>query len=234
MRQVARFSIGVAALALAGCGVKVQNQTPTQMQANPDIGMYPISATVKSGALVSQPIYLFQVGGGAKVPLHSDGTGTQFRTMYPVRCKSSFPVQYLAVWRLQGMATRQKLFPAQPIEIQLAQPPLTKDAVISTSGAPKRGLWEGTVNYEFATAQNTNITGAKIEPASTSRADELAAKAVHIVSTFPISASCDTQTGIVLASRERKVTVKLAITTDSTEVPSWTTTVNFVPQAVGE
>lgn len=234
MRQVVRLSIGVAALALAGCGVKVQNQTPKQLEANPDIGMYPISATVKPGGLVSQPIYLFQVGGGSKVPLHSDASGTQWRAMVPVRCKSSFPVQYLAVWRVQGMATRHKLFPAQPIQVQLTQPPLTKDAVISTAGAPKRGLWEGSVNYEFATAQNTNITGAKIEPAGTSPTDVRAAKAVHIVSSFPISASCDTPTGVVLASRARKATVKLSITTDSTAFPTWTTTVNFVPQTSGE
>ena len=180
MRQALRFSIGVAALALAGCGVKVQNQTPTQFQANPDIGMYPISATIKAGALVSQPIYLFQVGGGQKVPLQADASGTQWRAMLPVRCKSSFPVQYLAVWRVQGMATRQKLFPAQPIEVKLLQAPLTKEAIISTSGRPKHGMWQGAVNYEFATEQNTNITGAKIEPVSTSRADVLAVGALDV------------------------------------------------------
>lgn len=234
MRQALRFSIGVAALALAGCGVKVQNQTPTQFQANPDIGMYPISATVKAGALVSQPIYLFQVGGGQKVPLQADASGTQWRAMLPVRCKSSFPVQYLAVWRVQGMATRQKLFPAQPIDVKLIQAPLTKEAIISTSGRPKRGVWQGSVNYEFATEQNTNITGAKIEPVSTSRADVLAAKAVHVVSSLPIAASCDTPTGVVLASRDRNAKVKLAITTTSKQMPTWTTTVTFAPQAAGE
>ena len=234
MRQAFRFSIGVAALALAGCGVQVQNQTPAQFQANPDIGMYPISATVKAGALVSQPIYLFQVGGGQKVPLHPNANGTEWQTMLPVRCQSSFPVQYLAVWRLQGVATRQKHFPAQPIEVKLIQPPLTKDAVISTSGAPKRGEWQGAVNYEFATAQNTTITGAKIEPSGKTRADELSAKAIRIVSTFPIAASCDTQTGVVLASRFHDAHANLVITTDSKQVPTWTTQVTFAPKAAGE
>ncbi len=234
MRQALRYSIGVAALALAGCGVQVHNQTPSQLQANPDIGMYPISASLKAGALVSQPIYLFQVGGGQKVPLQSNATGTHWQTMYPVRCKSSFPVQYLAVWRVQGMATRQKLFPAQPVEIKLLQPPLTKEAIISTAGAPKGGVWEGAVNYVFATAANTTITGAKIEPVSSSRADVLAAKAIRVVSTFPVPAACDTPTGVELASRLRKAEANLVITTDSKQVPTWTTKVTFAPGTVGE
>lgn len=234
MRQALRYSIGVAALALAGCGVQVHNQTPSQLQANPDIGMYPISASLKAGALVSQPIYLFQVGGGQKVPLQSNATGTHWQTMYPVRCKSSFPVQYLAVWRVQGMATRQKLFPAQPVEIKLLQPPLTKEAIISTAGAPKGGAWEGAVNYVFATAANTTITGAKIEPLSSSRADVLAAKAIRVVSTFPVPAACDTPTGVELASRLRKAEANLVITTDSKQVPTWTTKVTFAPGTVGE
>lgn len=234
MRQALRYSIGVAALALAGCGVRLQNQTPTTFEANPDIGMYPLSATIKAGGLVNQPVYVFQVGGGQKVPLHADASGTVFRTMYPVRCKSSFPVQYLAVWRVQDMATRQKIFPAQPIEVQLTQPPLTKDVVISTSGVPTKGEWQGPVNYVFATAQNTNITGATIEPSGTAKADVLAAKAIHVVSTFPIAASCDTPTGVVLASRDRTAHANLVITTDSTTVPTWTTAVTFQPKAAGE
>jgi hypothetical protein len=234
MRQALRYSIGVAALALAGCGVQVQNQTPAQFKANPDIGMYPISATVKSGALVSPPLYLFQVGGGKKVPLQSDASGTVWRTMYPVRCKSSFPVQFLAIWRVQGMATRQKLFPAQPLDIKLDQGPLTKEAIISTSGAPKKGEWQGAVNYVFATAQNTNITGAKIEPSSTSAADVASAKAIHIVSTFPIAAACDTPTAVELATRDRSAHANLVITTDSAQMPTWTTQVTFAPQASGE
>lgn len=234
MRQALRFSIGVAALALAGCGVQVQNQTPTQFKANPDVGMYPLSATLTRGALVSPQIYLFQVGGGHKVALKPNATGTHWQTMYPVRCKSSFPVQYLAVWRLQGIATRQKLFPAQPIEIKLTQPPLTKQAIISTSGRPKHGRWTGAVNYVFSTRQNTNITGAKIEPAGKSRADLRAAKAVRVVSSFPVSASCDTPTGVELASRFRKAQVNLVITTDSPTMATWTTAVTFEPRPSGE
>lgn len=234
MRQALRVSIGIAALALAGCSVQVHNQTPTKFQANPDIGMYPLSATVKSGFMVTQPVYLFQVGGGHKVPLQPNASGTEFRTMYPVHCKSSFPLQYLAVWRLQGMATRQKLFPAQPIEVKLSQPPLTAQALISTSGRPKRGEWQGAVNYQFSTAANTDITAAKIEPSSTSRADVRSAKAIRIVSTFPVSASCDTPTGVVLASRAHKAHANLVITTNSKAVPTWTTKVIFEPRPAGE
>ena len=154
--------------------------------------------------------------------------------MYPVRCKSSFPVQFLAIWRVQGMATRQKLFPAQPLDIKLDQGPLTKEAIISTSGAPKKGEWQGAVNYVFATAQNTNITGAKIEPSGPTPADALAAKAIHIVSTFPIAAACDTPTAVELATRDRSAHANLVITTDSAQMPTWTTQVTFAPQASGE
>lgn len=234
MRQALRFSIGVAALALAGCGVQVQNQTPAHFQANPDVGMYPISATVKRGALVGSQMYLFQVGGGQKVPLKSNAAGTHWQTMYPVRCKASFPVQYLAVWRVEGMSTRQKYFPAKPIEVKLTQAPLTKEATVSTAGRPKHGMWKGPVNYVFSTAQNTNITGAKVEPAGKSLADRRAAKAVRVVSSFPISASCDTPTGVELASRYRKAKVNLVISTDSASTPTWTTLVRFEPRPSGE
>lgn len=234
MRQAFRLTFGVAALALAGCGVQVHNTTPAQFQANPSVGMYPISATISRGFMVSPQIYLFQVAGGHKVPLSPNATNTRWRTMYPVRCKSSFPLQYLAIWRLQGMATRQKRFPAQPVVVKLTQPPLTKQAIIDTSGRPKHGAWQGHVSYEFSTAANTNITGAKIEPVGKTRQDKLQARAIRVVSTFPVSASCDTSTAVMLASRYRKAEANLVISTDSKTVPTWTTQVMFQPKPQGE
>ncbi len=234
MRLALRLSC-VAALAagLAGCSVQVHNTTPAKFQADPNVGMYPISATVTEGTLVSGPLYLFEVGGGHKVRMHPNAARTSWQTMLPVRCKSSFPLQYLAVWQVQGVTTRQGLFPKQPIDVELTQPPLTREAFINTTGAPVRGMWQGTVNYEFSTAANTNITGAKIEPIGKSRQDQLWAQGIHVLSTFPIAASCDTPTGITLASGYRKAKAKLVISTDSKTTPTWTTKVTFRPGPAG-
>jgi hypothetical protein len=234
MRQAFRLSCAVAvALALAGCSVQVHNTTPSHFQANPHIGMYPITATITSGTLVSSPIYLYEMDGHHKLRLHADATGTVWHAMLPVRCQSSFPLQYLAVWQVQGISTRQKLFPPQPLEVKLEPPPLTKEAVIDTSGAPVRGAWQGAVNYEFATAANTNITAAKIEPIGKARQDLLWAKAIHIVSTFPIAASCDTPTAVMLSSGDRVAKAKLVISIQSKTMPTWTTTVSFRPKPAG-
>lgn len=231
MRKAFRITCGVAALALAGCTVQVQNKTPDQFQANPDIGMYPIKATVTHGAMVSTPIYLYDVGGGQKLPLKSDASGTHWSTMVPVRCQSSFPLQYLAIWRLQGLATKQKLFPAQPIQVTLNPPPLIKQATIDTSGRPKKGVWQGGVSYEFSTASNAQITGAQIEPIGKSKEDVRWAKGIRIVSTFPIDVPCDTPTPVTLASRDRKARADLVITTNlSGTLATWTTQVTFQPK----
>jgi len=234
MRRSFQLSCAVAvALALAGCSVQVHNTTPSHFKADPNIGMYPITATVTSGALVSGPMYLFQVGGGHKLRLHPNAAHTVWQAMLPVRCKSGFPLQFLAVWQVQGISTRQQLFPAQPLEVKLDQPALTKEAIIDTSGAPVRGGWQGAVNYEFSTTANTNITGAKIEPIGKTPQDQLWARSIHIVSTFPIAASCDTPTAVTLSSGYRVAKANLVISTDSKTTPTWTTKVVFRPKPAG-
>jgi len=50
-----------------------------------------------------------------------------------LRCHSSFPLQILAVWRLQGLSTRQALAPPQPRQIKLTEPPLTKQEGFDTA-----------------------------------------------------------------------------------------------------
>lgn len=231
MRQAFRITCGLAALVLAGCSVQVQNNTPDKFQANPEIGMYPIKATVTRGALVSPQMYVYDVAGGQKIPLKSDATGTHWGTMVPVRCQSSFQLQYLAIWRLQGLATKQKLFPASPIKVTLTPPPLTKEATIDTSGRPKKGVWKGDVNYEFATATNTQITGAKLEPIGKTREDKRLVREIHVASSLPINASCDTKTAVTLTSRVRKAKAKLVIQTSLPgKLSKWTTTVTFQPK----
>ncbi|HZT00907.1 MAG TPA: hypothetical protein VFA39_01430 [Steroidobacteraceae bacterium] len=230
-RDIGFLLIAVAALASAGCDVQLQDQTPGRFQANPDVAMYPLSVKVTSGALVSQPVYVFAVSEGQKVPLSLDTDGT-YTTMFGVRCKSSFPLQFLAVWRLQGMATRQQLFPEQPRQIELTPPPLTRQATIDTSGKPdkKTRSWTGGVQYNVVNAPQARITGAHLEPVSQDKADQAAAKEISIVSTFPIDATCGTPTAVQLASRKQVAHANLIIDTDLAAIPHWTTRVDFAPQ----
>lgn len=230
-RKIGSTCVAAAALALAGCGVQVQDETPAQFKTNPDIGMYPITAQVTSGGLVSQPVYLFLLSGGQRVPLSSNPDGT-YQTMFPVKCTSTFPVQFLAVWRTQIGATKQGLFPPQPREITLTPPPLNPQASIDTSGKPdkKTRSWQGNVQYNFVTAPEAHITGARLEPVSQDKADLKAAKRISIVSTLPIDATCGTPTAVELASKDQRAHVNLIIDTDLPAYPHWTTRVDFAPQ----
>jgi len=232
MRRALGISCLVAvALALAGCGVRLQDETPARFQANPDIGMYPIKVRVSSGSMVNQPVYVFALAAGRKVPLSAGADGT-YRTMLAVKCTSSFSLQYLAVWRLQGMQTREKLFPAQPRRIELVAPPLTRQVTIDTSAAPDRKThaWEGSVQYDILTAADAHITGARIEPVSQGEADVAAAKAIRVMSTFPLEASCGIPTAVQLASKARRAHANLVIDTDAPGFPQWTTRVDFTPE----
>jgi hypothetical protein len=230
-RKIGSTCVAVAALALAGCGVQVQDETPAQFQTNPDIGMYPITAKVTGGAMVSSPVYLFIVSDGQKVPLSSNPDGT-YQTMFPVKCTLTFPLQFLAVWRLQIGMTEQGLFPPQPREIKLTAPPLTPQASIDTSGTPdkKTRSWQGSVQYNFITAPQAHITGAHLEPVSQSKADVAAAKPISIVSTFPVDATCGTPTAVQLATKKSLAHANLVIDTDLPDYPHWTTRVDFAPQ----
>lgn len=232
MRREIGFSCVVAvALALAGCGVQLQDETPGKFPVNADIGMYPVTVKVTTGAMVSRPVYLWLLSDGQKVQLSAGADGT-YQTMFPVKCKSSFPLQYLAVWRLQGMATENEVYPAQPREIALSPPPLTAQATIDTSGKPgkKTHAWQGAVQYDIVTDANAQITSARIEPVSQDKADVAAAKAISIVSSFPMDASCGIPTALQLASRERRAQANLVIETNVPGIPQWTTKVTFAPQ----
>jgi hypothetical protein len=233
MRRVIGFScLAAVALASAGCGVQLQDETPAVFPANPDIGMYPIKVKVTSGAMVSQPVYVFALSGGRKVPL-SPGEDGVYQTMYSEKCTDSFPLQYLAVWRLQGLATRQEVYPAQPRQVALTPPPLEKQATIDTSGTPdkKTHSWQGSVQYDIVTASNAHITGAQIEPVSQDKADVTAAKAIQVVSGFPLDAACGIPTAVQLSSKDRNAHANLVIQTDAPGIPTWTTEVTFAPQA---
>jgi hypothetical protein len=233
MRRIIGFSCLVAAaLASSGCGVQLQDQTAARFQANPDVAMYPISVKVVSaGAMVSQPVYVFAVSGDQRVPLSAGPDGT-YQTMLPVRCTRTFPLQFLAIWRLQGVMTEHQLFPPQPRQIELTPPPLTRQASIDTSGKPdkKTRSWQGAVQYDVVTAPTAHITGATLEPVSQEKADVAAAKPISIVSKFPIDATFGTPTAVQLASKKDHAHANLIIDTDLPGMPHWTTRVDFAPQ----
>jgi hypothetical protein len=112
MYKLIRLTWIAAALALSACEVQVNDTTPAQYQANNDIGMYGISATASQGALVSPgSLVLFAIGENQKVPLSLNADGSGWHGLYSVRCQSSFPLQLLAVWRVQGMATKNAVVP---------------------------------------------------------------------------------------------------------------------------
>jgi hypothetical protein len=234
-REIGLCFVAAAVLALTGCDVQMQDETPAQFKANPDVGMYPIMVKVTSGALVSQPVYVFAISDGQKVPLSANPDGT-YQTMFPIKCKRTFPLQFLAVWRVQGMATKQALVPAQPRYIELTPPPLDPQASIDTSGKPdkKTRTWRGGVPYEFVTAPDVHITGGHLEPVSQDKADVAAAKPISLVSTFPIDAVCGTSTAVQLASKAQRAHANLVIDTDLPGMPHWTTRVDFAPAAASQ
>ena len=231
-RQIGFSCLAAVVLGLGGCGVQLQDETPGQFKTNPDIGMYPLTVKVASaGFLVSQPVYVWAVSDGQKAALSPGPDGT-YQTMFPVKCRSSFPLQFLAVWRLQGVTSESQYFPPQPRQIELSPPPLTAQASIDTAGKPdkKTRSWQGPVNYDIVSAADAHITGAHLEPVSQDEADVAAAKPISVVSAFPIAASCGTPTAVQLASKKPRAHANLVIDTDVPGTPHWTTRVDFAPQ----
>ncbi|HYL02916.1 MAG TPA: hypothetical protein VEU54_05815 [Steroidobacteraceae bacterium] len=250
MNKLIPFTWVAVLLGVSACDVQVRDTTPAQYQANNDIGMYEVSATTQAGALVTPgSVFVFAIGDNQKVPLSLASDGSGWHGLYSVRCKSSFPLQILAVWRLQGLATRQKVEPPQPQMVKLIEPPLAAEAGFNTSGKPTevkapegkgpkgkaargrpRGEWQGSVEYRFQTVQVTQITAAHIEPASASAADVAAAKPISVVTPMPFQAACNEPAAVRLASSEQRAHGVLVIDTDDPDVPHWQTKVEFSPK----
>ena len=75
-REIGYSCLAAVALALAGCGVQMQDETPGGFKANPDVAMYPITVKVTAGSMVSQPVYVYVVSDGQRVPLSPNPDGT--------------------------------------------------------------------------------------------------------------------------------------------------------------
>jgi hypothetical protein len=245
MCKLKRLSWIPAALCLSACDVQVNDTTPAQFEANNDVGMYEITATASEGALVSPgSLVLFAIGDSQKVQLSPNSDGSGWHGLYSVRCQSSFPLQILAVWRLQGLATRNVLVPPQPHQVKLSEPPLSKQEGFDTAAKPQeapkgkggkagkagKGEWEGTVNYRFATVPVTQITAARIEPSSASAEDAAAARAISVKTPLPLQSACGENAQLHLVSHEQRAHGTLVIDTDNPGVPRWQTYVEFSPK----
>jgi len=234
------------ALSLSACDVQVTDTTPPEFQANNDIGMYEVTATEKEGALVTPgSVVLFALGegGGQKVQLNPNPDGSGWHGLYSVRCRSSFPLQIQAVWRLQGLSTRSIVVPPQPRMIKLTEPPLTRQEGFDTAsksteakgakaakGKGGKGEWTGAVVYRFATVPMTQITSARIEPSSPSADDVAAARAISVKTPLPVGAVCGDRVQLQLVSTAERSHGTLNIETDNPGMPRWQTYVEFSPK----
>jgi hypothetical protein len=224
--------VGIAlALGVAGCDVQLEDTTPAQYQANNDIGMYDVSATARSGALVAPgSLAVFALGDNQKLSMAQNRDGS-WHAMYSVRCASSFPLQFMAVWQLSGLAGKEKLVPPQPRQVKLTEPPLTGQAGFDTSGKPpNREGWPGTVQYRFSTMPFVQITAATIQPSSSDAADVAAATGISVATPLPVQAACGQPAEIRLLSKEQRAHGTLVIDTDDPGVRHWQTHVEFSPK----
>ncbi|HUL48195.1 MAG TPA: hypothetical protein VLV25_13960 [Steroidobacteraceae bacterium] len=240
MYKLIRLSWVPVVLCLSACDVQVNDTTPAQYQANNDIGMYEITATTSQGALVTPgSLVLFAIGDNQKIPLSPNSDGSGWHGLYSVRCQSTFPLQILAVWRLQGLATRSIVVPVQPRQIKLTEPPLSKQEGFDTAKPAEKGAkgkgagkseWEGTVYYRFATVPMTDITAAHVEPTSASAEDVAAARAISVRTSLPLQAPCGENAPLTLMSTAQRAHGTLVIDTDNPGMPRWQTYVEFSPK----
>jgi hypothetical protein len=225
------FLGGAAMGALSGCDVQVHDATPAEYKANHDVGMYPIKATVVPGSMVSpDSVFLFGVSGKQRFDLTANRAGTEWQGMYAIRCRPSFPLQILAVWK-EGLGTKHKVVPPQPREVKLIEPEPTKEVSINTSGAKSgKGGWQGTVTYRFGTVENTQITAVHIEPISQDPADVAAAKAISVTSPVPVDIPCGVSTDVQLTSSAQRAQGNLVVDSNHPTYPHWTTKAVFAPK----
>ena len=219
MLKLVRLTLLPVVLVLSGCDAQVHDETPAEYTANHDIGMYEVKATVARDAMVTPgSVFLFAQ------------EGPEYRGLYSVRCQNSFPLQILAEWKTQAFSVRKKLVPPQPRQIKLTEPPLAYEASFDASGKEPKGGWVGTVQYRFVTVPSAQITAARIDPSSEAPADVKAAKAVSVLTRFPVVAGCGDRAEIRLAAADPHAHGTLVIDTDHPAVPHWSTKVEFAPR----
>jgi len=222
------LALAPALAALSGCDVKVHDETPASYAADPGVGLYPVKASLTQDMMV-QSVNVFALNGKDRVDLQSNADQTEFHGLFPARCRSSFPVQYLVIWRLQGASERQLV--TAPHEVTLTPPAQPADATIDTSAKATAKGWEGGVSYKFVTSDHAQITGAHIDPVSQDPQDVEAAKPISVDSSLPIDAPCNMPTEVHLSSKAAKAHGNLVIDTDVPGQAHWTTKVTFEPKS---
>lgn len=192
--------------------------------------MYEVSVAITRDALVSPgSVYVFASGDGLRVALTPNADGSQWHGLYSVRCKSSFPLQFVAEWKLP-FDVRRKVAPAQPREVRLIEPPLTRMASFDSSGQAAKGGWQGGVQYRFVTVPAVQITAAHFEPQSASSGDTAAVKPLSVISSFPIDGGCGDLVEVRVASHAPRAHGTLVIDTNDPVDPHWQTRVEFEPK----
>ena len=230
MRRLTRLTWLSVALLLVACDVQVRDTTPAEFPANHDIGMYELSVAVTRDSLVTPgSVYVMGVSDRQKVALSPNSDGSRWQGLYPVRCRSSFPLQFVVEWKLP-LDLRRKVVPPQPRQVRLIEPPLTRTASFDSSGKAPRGGWQGTVQYRFVTVPTVQITGAHIGPQGSSAADAVAARPLSVVSSFPVVGGCGDLVEVRVASSAARARGTLVIDTDHPADPHWTTRVEFSPK----
>lgn len=229
MFKLIRLTWVPVALMLSACDVQVRDETPAEYPANHDIGMYDIKATVTRDTLVTPgSVFLFALGDNQRIPLSQEGS--EWRGLYSVRCRSSFPLQILAEWKTQAFSVRHRLVPPQPRQIKLIEPSLTYTASFDSAGKAPKGGWVGNVQYRFVTVPSAQITAARVEPSSEAAADVKAAKAISVLTPLPVVAGCGDLAEVRLAATDAHAHGTLVIDTDHPTVPHWQTRVEFSPK----
>jgi hypothetical protein len=192
--------------------------------------MYEVSVAVTRAALVTPgSVYVMAVGDRQKVALSPNSDGSQWQGLYPVRCKSSFPLQFVVEWKLP-FDLRRKVVPPQPRQVRLIEPPLTRTASFDSSGKAPKGGWQGAVQYRFVTVPTVRIVGAHIGPQGATAVDVAAARPLSVVSSFPVVGGCGDLVEVRVASSAPRARGTLVIDTDHPADPHWTTQVEFSPK----
>jgi hypothetical protein len=229
MFKLVRLTWVPVVLVLSACDVQVHDETPAEYQANHDIGMYEVKATVSRDTLVtSGSVFLFALGSSQRISLTQ--SGPEFHGLYQVRCQSSFPLQILAEWKTQAFSVRHKLVPPQPRQIKLNEPPLAYQASFDSAGKMPKGGWLGSVQYRFVTVPSAQITAAHIVPSGEAPADVKASKAISVLTPFPVVAGCGDLAEVRLAATDPHAHGILVIDTDHPAVSHWSTKVEFAPR----
>src|SRR5690348_2477475 len=113
--------------------MQVRDTTPAEIQAKHVNSKYEASATVTSNPMVTPgSVLLFAIGGNQKINLSAGGDGSEWHGLYQIRCTDSFPLQFLAEWRMT-FSVKHKLVPPDPRMIKLTEPPQVRQATIDTS-----------------------------------------------------------------------------------------------------